>query len=482
MMKHKSVGNRFNRSTLSLVIISYLVFIAVVVFIYRNNTVSLQELEELQQKSILGSEKMLLLSRFTELARNRARYTLKIFIEDEVFARDEINQKIENLAAAFAEVREKLDRMPFTAEDRQIYRSALDLVPEVLPAQRKAVELLMYDEDSDQARELIFDIVLPGQQKIIDKFTDLLHREQESIKQTAKLIEGSIAKKHHNNIFLYSLVFILLSMFFLITLFLIYRDHQHVRLAYEKLESMVKDRTAELSLARDEALAASRAKTEFLSSMSHELRTPLNAVIGFSQLLEISENLDQDEHESVREIHQAGNHLLTLINEILDLARIESGRLQIDMQAVDSRAIVAETESLLQSLLEKHAVSMTINFDCMMNVQADATRLKQVLLNLLSNAIKYNVPGGQVTLQVTCVNDNKAVCFSVRDTGKGIAAEHIHALFEPFNRLGQENGNIEGTGIGLTITNRIIEVMGGNLRVTSELGNGSHFWFELPVA
>ena len=481
-MQEEQIKLTSNRKILTLFVISYLIFIAIIVFIYRNNTISLQDLDELQQKSVLGSEKMLLISRFAEFARNRARYTLQILVEDDPFKQDELNLKIENLASAFAEVRTKLDTMPFTKEDKQIYLSALDLVPEVLPAQRQAVELLMFGGDYEKARELIYSIVLPGQQLIIDKFSNLLHREHEDIKATAALIQNTIADKHNNNNYLYGLVILMLTLLFAMKAMLIVREQKITRDAHANLESMVRERTQELSEARDNALAASRAKSEFLSSMSHELRTPLNAVIGFSQLLETSDNLDHDDIENTHEINKAGNHLLTLINEILDLARIESGNLKIELEAVDLYELISETESLLQSLLEKHNISLDVKLDCEKPVLADHTRLKQVLLNLMSNAIKYNKPQGSVTLQVSCNDNQSSIFFSVSDTGHGIAAEQLQTLFEPFNRLGKENGSIEGTGIGLTITYHIVKMMRSSLHVESTVDEGSRFWFELPVA
>ncbi|SFC44090.1 PAS domain S-box-containing protein [Marinospirillum celere] len=236
-----------------------------------------------------------------------------------------------------------------------------------------------------------------------------------------------------------------------------------------------------LVLARQEAERANQAKSEFLSSMSHELRTPMNAILGFAQMLEYDDQLDTDQQENVHEILKAGHHLLELINEVLDLARIESGRMTLSLEPVEVDAVVQECYSLISPLAAQQDVQLLPFNLCDAWVCADRTRFKQVLLNLLSNAVKYNRPGG--TVQILWQINQSEQCFQleVKDTGQGIAAEHLSELFEPFNRLGAETGDVEGTGIGLTITRRILTLMGGEVRVTSEPGVGSSFIIGLPL-
>jgi signal transduction histidine kinase len=463
-----------------LVGVSYLVFLAIFVFIFSFSRQSLKELEELQHASVEGSQKMLLISRFAELARNRARNTLQILETDDVFMQDELNQTIEKYAAQFAEVREELDKMPFSEEDLALYHSALELVPTILPAQRKAVELLMYGQDKQGARKLIYDIVLPGQQQIIDTFSELLSREQASIRKTVSLIDASISSKHQKTNYLYTVVLLMLSLLSFFVIRTIYRDRQLIQKAYDELEDRVQERTFELKEARDDAVSASQAKSEFLSSMSHELRTPLNAVIGFSQMLEMSSEMDPDDLDSVHEINKAGNHLLGLINEILDLAKIESGRMDLIIMPLLIDDVIAAAQSLVMPLLDKHGISLKVPQGNPYIVQADLTRLKQVLINLLSNAIKYNRPNGTVELTVHESERPGFARINVIDSGTGIEPDKLELLFEPFNRLGHEGSRIEGTGIGLTITRRIVEMMNGYVGVESRVGEGSTFWVDIP--
>ena len=251
------------------------------------------------------------------------------------------------------------------------------------------------------------------------------------------------------------------------------------------LEQRVQARTAdlirqaaELERSRDEAQSASCAKTEFLSSMSHEMRTPMNAILGFSQFLQM-ENLSDEHKMSVNEIYKAGMHLLALIDEVLNLAKIESGHLDLSLEPVELAPLVDECLVLVNGLAAKRHITLACGALVGAAVRADRVRLKQVLLNLLSNAIKYNREGGSVTLAVEA-RDAQRLRIRVTDTGLGIAAGRLHELFQPFSRLGAENGPIEGTGIGLTITRRMVEMMDGAVDVESQEGVGSTFWIELP--
>ncbi len=233
--------------------------------------------------------------------------------------------------------------------------------------------------------------------------------------------------------------------------------------------------------ARDEADRANQAKSEFLSSMSHELRTPLNAILGFSQLLEYDESLSAEHRDSAHEIIKAGAHLLSLINEVLDLAKIEAGHVELTLEPVEVCAVIAECLPMVNALADKRSIRLSHRGLQGISVRADHMRLKQALLNLISNAIKYNRDGGSVHIEVQASEANDRLRIRITDTGLGIPSHRLDELFQPFNRLAAENSGVEGTGIGLTITRRVVEMMEGSVGVESKMGQGSTFWIELPL-
>jgi signal transduction histidine kinase/ActR/RegA family two-component response regulator len=241
-------------------------------------------------------------------------------------------------------------------------------------------------------------------------------------------------------------------------------------------------RRSELAKAKDAAESANKAKSEFLASMSHELRTPMNAILGFTQILEYDDELNSDQKDSVAEILKGGRHLLELITEVLDLAKIESGRVHLSIEPVDVAQLIEECQQLMQPLANVRNIMLTIDLPGETAVAADRTRLKQVLLNLLSNAIKYNRDNGKIHVSVSNSANKNLLRINITDTGRGIDAANIALLFQAFNRLGAENSAIEGSGIGLTITRQLMQLMAGTVGVDSVVGTGSTFWLELPFA
>jgi len=253
----------------------------------------------------------------------------------------------------------------------------------------------------------------------------------------------------------------------------------------ERLEHEVALRTQEIEEAMDHLVTANQAKSEFLSSMSHELRTPLNAIMGFAQLLDLSktEVLSAKQQKSVHQILENGNHLLTLINEVLDLSSIESGRLSVSLENLDIGDTIAtciqNTAPAQKSMGVK--VINTIDSSALPMAHADKTRLTQAIYNLLTNAIKYNrTEDGTVTISCHELPDGY-LRVRIADTGYGIPIEKQSDLFKPFMRLGHETGKIKGTGIGLTIVDRLMSLMHGRVGFTSDLGKGSVFWIDVPV-
>jgi len=248
----------------------------------------------------------------------------------------------------------------------------------------------------------------------------------------------------------------------------------------QKLTEQVQIATAQLENAKFAAEKANLAKSDFLSSMSHELRTPLNAILGFAQLLEGGSPVPTPAQNSrIQEIIKAGWYLLDLINEILDLAVIESGKLSLSREPVSLVSVMNECQAMVESQAQSRGIKMDfLPFDDTWFANADRTRVKQVLINLLTNAIKYNREQGTVEVRCTA-SASERIRISIKDSGTGLPPEKLAQLFQPFNRLGRETGPEEGTGIGLVVTKQLVELMGGKIGVESTVGVGSEFWVEL---
>jgi signal transduction histidine kinase len=264
-----------------------------------------------------------------------------------------------------------------------------------------------------------------------------------------------------------------------------------LRASERDLERKVEVRTADLvesrerlALARDEALAANQHKSAFLANMSHELRTPLNAVIGFSEMLsqKVFGDLNEKQDEYVTDIHQSGKHLLSLINDILDLSKIEAGKLELALtsfpleEVIDSALVLTRERAFGKGVDQRSEIDPDLG-----SIEADERKVKQVLVNLLSNAVKFTDADGVVTLRARRLEDGVEV--AVSDTGIGIAAEEQALVFEEFRQVGTDDARrAEGTGLGLALVKRLVELHGGRLQLESELGSGSCFTFTLPLS
>ena len=258
-------------------------------------------------------------------------------------------------------------------------------------------------------------------------------------------------------------------------------DEQIVGVVLTCLDITERKQTEALRQAKESAERVAKARNEFLSRMSHELRTPLNAILGFGQILEL-ESRDERDRLALGLIVKAGRHLLSLVNEVLDLSQADGRELHLTMSAVDPEQVALECVQLVTRLAEVNRVACAVQSSggSLRPIWTDAQRLRQVLLNLLTNAIKYNRPGGRVTLRFR--QDEAGFCsINVRDTGLGIAPEDLSRLFTPFERLHSEHGEIEGTGLGLAITRQLVERLGGSIGVESRPGEGSDFQVKLPI-
>lgn len=272
--------------------------------------------------------------------------------------------------------------------------------------------------------------------------------------------------------------------FWVIKPFVTARNNAEQRLLQfnSELEQKIQEKTKSLQLAKEEAERANNAKSEFLARTSHELRTPLNSILGFSQMMMLDDRDPQDA-DSIANIYHSGTHLLSIINEILDLAKVESGNIEINMDDIAINEVIEECVEMIKPMASQRGISIEVktNLDGEYYVAADKNKLSEVILNLASNAVKYNKSNGTVIIS-TDLTGQHSLRIQVTDTGDGLSENQKQKLFRPMERLGAEYTNIEGTGIGLVISKRLIELMGGTIGFESKEGAGSTFWIEIATS
>ncbi|MDO8313374.1 MAG: ATP-binding protein, partial [Sideroxyarcus sp.] len=336
---------------------------------------------------------------------------------------------------------------------------------------------------------------------VVSTYIPIKLRENDNVVAVFELYSNVTANVQRIEIVTYQLLFGLVVVFLVLYLSLLKivahadKTIQSQYLALKENESRLQNKTRQLEkeiqerlqieqalrISEELAAAGSRAKTDFLSGMSHELRTPMNAILGFAQLLETEPDapLKENQQRFVQQIMKAGAHLLALIDQVLDLSRIEAGKLALSLERVKLKPLVDETLPMVHHLATQRKIApIAVDVDDI-EVIADYGRLKQILLNLLSNAVKYNRVGGSIS--VTATPEGTKIRIAVTDTGEGIPQQRLQELFQPFNRLGIESASIEGTGIGLALSKRLVEAMAGTIGVETKEGVGSTFWLALPV-
>jgi len=478
----------FTRNIVFLVSLNIILFLAFLIFLVLTYGNHLTETSKDISKSVHVSFKMQLNSELMELSRARSRITLQIVDTEDVFEQDELNIKLGIFASRFAKVRTELLNMDLSDDEIAIYDTHGSIVPIILPAQRKAVALSMSGEPAKrlEARQIVYDIVLPGQGKMIDSLGKLISIEQEQIATLADSSRQSVEKmQYRNSILSFSViaVFIVISIIIIIRIRQIQQEILH---ANETLETRVTERTAEMEQAKVDAEHANRSKSDFLANMSHEIRTPLNAIVNLSQLA-LKKQTDTTAKEYLEKLISSGNNLAVIINDILDFSKIEAGKLNIELIPFNLQELVKEiidTYSVISTEKNLQLLHEFINCD-QFDVIGDPLRLRQVLGNLLSNAIKFTEQGS-VTLKISQeqTGNSQFHCrFDVTDTGIGLSQQQINNLFISFHQADSSTTRkFGGTGLGLTISKQLVELMDGHIRVSSIPGKGSQFSFTLPFA
>jgi len=409
-------------------------------------------------------------------ARERSLNLHKMILSDDPFERDEAWMKFNSHGATFARERIRLKLMTLTTMEEELLAKQAELTTKIIPLQFNIVELVN-QEQFKEAEQLLVQQAIPLQDHVLELLEELYHYQEDAAEEAAKKSEQAYLE-------IRLVMFLLSGGVLILSCIIAFTMYKKVRRAELQNEQSAK----ELEISRDKAEAANTAKTQFLATMSHELRTPLNAVIGYSDLLidDLSVPgaiVENDHGEFLKKIKHSGTHLLSIINEILNVSKIESGKVEISKQKVIIKEVLELAHTAIKSIVNENNNRIVVEYpETFDSLYTDGVRLEQILLNLLSNACKFT-ENGEIALSAykESHEDKNWVSFKVTDTGIGIPQVYHESIFEPFSQADNSfSRRYEGVGLGLSVCKKYCQLLGGDIRVESAPGEGSEFIVRLP--
>ena len=481
-------------------------FAAIILLLLSVSILGIRQMQSLNDElETVVSDKLaktLLINKMLASARERSLLMVSMALESDAIEREEIFDRFNNMAGSFIKARDSYLAMTHSPDEQQLIDDMNAQIALVVPLQREVTELLRLGQDG-QASDILLEKAIPIQNKNLEIYEQMLQTHQQSARESLDL---SRIRYEQSADFIALLTAVTIGISIAIALLVTRKIHRAETGLLELAESLdvrvmqrteeltraldqnrsyaeqLNRKTVELRNARDEALLATQHKSEFLANMSHELRTPLNAIIGFSEVLaeRMFGELNDKQDEYVQDIHASGKHLLALINEILDLSKIEAGQMDLNLAKIDLERLIDESLVLVRERAARHGIDLHTHVaPAMRPLTVDERKVKQVLLNLLTNAVKFTQDGGRVDVEVK--DDAAAVTVSVIDNGIGISEADQERIFEAFRQVDTHgNRTQEGTGLGLSLSKSFVEMHGGVLILESRPGAGSRFTLTLP--